>query len=214
MSEWSKEAMHRIDKATDGPVMATVRARVGALLLVGAGLTFLLPAHAAAASVPPLTTPVTLPTPPDAPTADLPPVSTTVPAVSVSVPVTVPSLDGVTTIPVLGGPTSSGPSAPQPTDAPGAASTPTPPSASDDVSSAPAVTGPGSSVDGKVVPPRPPREVPLSFTSAVRKAGPPFALPILVIVVLSAYQLTRAARDRRDHRLAAAVAEEQWVGFR
>jgi len=206
--------MHRIAKVVDVPPMARARA---AGLLLGTGLIFLLPAHAAVASVTSVTTPVTLPTAPDSPDSDLPPVPTTsvtLPTGPVSttlptVPVTVPSLEGLTTIPVLADPPASPSFASEP------AGTPTLLSSPETTNVGPAVAAPSSSVDDEVAPRASrSREVPLSFTSAVRKVGPPFALPILVIVVLSTYQLARVARDRRDNRLAAAVAEEQWVRFR
>lgn len=205
--------MHRIAKAADVPAMARARA---AAVLLGTGLIFLLPAHAAAASVTPVTTPVTLPTSPDSPSSELPPVPTTtvtlpigqVPTTLPTVPVTVPSLGGLTTIPVL----ADRPTTPSLASEP--VGTPTPPP-SLDTNVAPAVPARRSSVDRGVAPPASrSREVPPSFTSAVRKAGPPFALPILVIVALSTYQLAGGARDRRDNRLASAVAEEQWVRFR
>jgi hypothetical protein len=180
--------MHCVAKAADVPAMARARA---AVMLLGTGLLFLLPAHATVALTP-VTSPVTLPT--------------TLP----TVPVTVPSLEGLTTIPVLADPPSIVSVPSEPARAPSNAPT-SPPTRSD------AIPAPGTSADGDgdvATPASRSREVPLSFTSAARKAGPPFALPILVIVALSAYQLARAARDRRDHRLAAAVAEEQWIPFR
>jgi predicted membrane protein len=54
----------------------------------------------------------------------------------------------------------------------------------------------------------------LSLVRAAKTAGPPFAVPLLVVAALVAYQLVRTARERHDRQLAGVVAEERWVGFR
>jgi hypothetical protein len=53
-----------------------------------------------------------------------------------------------------------------------------------------------------------------TLVAAAREAGRPLAVPLSVIVALAAYQIVRAARDRRDRRLVAVLGEHRWVGFR
>lgn len=138
----------------------------------------------------------------------------TVPVVPVTVPITLPVLP--TTIPVLTVPTLptlptvTVPATTTPTTAASnSAATPTP-------EAEPTTHGGTTSTRAKdsatprssaIIIERP------GLIAAAGRATSPFAMPLLVMALIVAYLVFRAAFDRRDVRLASAPIEDRWVGF-
>lgn len=150
---------------------------------------------------------------PTGPVPTVPAVPTTLPShEDLPVPVTVPSV----TVPSVTVPPVTVPDPVTTTETTPAVvpveTTPVDPGAAEAEPVAPAPAGPLDR-DPKTAPPPATRE-PLSLTAAARKASVPFALPLAIMGALSLYLLARGARDRRDAKLAVAVTEDRWVGFR